>query len=71
MRKFITLIFMLIFLVIGAYSLFDIFRSIGYVFFYETMNTRSLGVISGKFLFFVVGAAGYFLSLKTYRKLKA
>ncbi|MDR7343367.1 hypothetical protein J2X14_001779 [Pantoea alhagi] len=70
MKKTTALIFTIISLIIGIYTLIDVIRSLWYVLAYESVNASSSGMIFGKFLFFVVISTLFLFSLKVYRKSK-
>lgn len=54
MKKIIALVFAIIFIVIGTYTLFDIIRSVWYVLIYDSITTSASGILFGKFLFLVL-----------------
>lgn len=70
MKKIIALVFAVIFIVIGIYTLIDIIRSVWYVLAYESITTSASGILFGKFLFLVIISTGYFFTLKVYKKSK-
>lgn len=70
MKKSTALVFTIISLIIGIYTLIDVLRSLWYVLAYETVNASSSGMIFGKFLFFVLILIVFLFSLKVYRKSK-
>ena len=70
MKKIIALVFAIIFIVIGIYTLIDIIRSVWYVLVYESITTSASGILFGKFLFLVIIFIGYLFTLKLYKKSK-
>lgn len=70
MKKIILLILMVIFIIIGVFTLIDISQSIWYIFSLETITTMSAGLILGKITFLIIIIFGIHYFLKTWRKSK-
>ncbi|WP_320739007.1 hypothetical protein [Enterobacter ludwigii] len=67
MKKIILLMRMIIFITIGAFTLFDISQSIWYVFSLEAITAMSAGLIFGKIIFLIIIILGVHYLLKAWR----
>ncbi|EMM6514378.1 MULTISPECIES: hypothetical protein [Enterobacter] len=67
MKKIILLMLMIIFITIGAFTLFDISQSIWYVFSLEAITAMSAGLIFGKIIFLIIIILGVHYLLKAWR----
>ncbi|HIB8957400.1 TPA: hypothetical protein ACWYFW_002547 [Enterobacter ludwigii] len=68
MKKIILLVLMIIFITIGAFTIFDISQSIWYVFSLEAITAMSVGLIFGKIIFLIIIIFGVHYLLKAWRK---
>jgi len=68
MKKIILLVLMIIFIIIGVFTLFDISQSIWYVFSLEAITAVSAGLIFGKIIFLIIIIFGVHYLLKAWRK---
>lgn len=68
MKKIILLVLMIIFIIIGVFTLFDISQSIWYVFSLEAITAVSAGLIFGKIIFLIIIILGVHYLLKAWRK---
>jgi len=54
MRNLLINLFTIILMIVSAFSIYDIFTSLYFVFTYEKFDVRSSGILFGKALFLVL-----------------
>jgi magnesium-transporting ATPase (P-type) len=71
MKKTLSVVFIIILLIIGIFSLVNIFQSLWYIISFESFTAMNVGLLAGKVIFTALVFTGVYIFVKLYRALQS